>query len=274
MRPPSAAGVATLSTLLLSGCTFEPGDWFATLSPSFQAAYVPRADRDAGEGWQRLSSDYQVKVTAARLQLGEITLLAAAGGRAQSFDPAHPPAGYTLCHNGHCHSTDGRLVPYAEIEAQLAAGGSVSALQPVLALTVGGSLDLLLPAPQSPSCEPSCHLDQVTVLRSRAPISTLMLEGTARDGRSPPRFVGEKPFHWQITGTADGGPPATTPPGLEAEMNLPADRDHPPRVELGLRVELDASVFDGVDFSGPELEVDRLLANLTSGRFLLATISR
>jgi hypothetical protein len=276
MRPRSICLTLSLSAALtaaLAGCTFESGDWFATVTPSFQAAYVARADRDAGGGWQRLSSDYQVKVTNARLELSEIALLAATGGKSTSFDPAHPPPGYTLCHNGHCHSTDGRLVPYAEIEAELAGGGSSSGLQAAMTLPVDGTLDLLAPAPRSLSCKPSCHLDQVTVLRASAPITTLVLEGLVRDGRMPGRFPGEMPFHWQVSSAIDAG--SATPPPLEREMNLPADRDHAPQVRLDLRVELDATLFDGIDFSGPpEAAEARLLANLKAGKYLLATASR
>ena len=35
------------------------------------------------------------------------------------LDPAKPPAGYSLCHGGHCHADDGRLVDYAEVQTEL-----------------------------------------------------------------------------------------------------------------------------------------------------------
>ena len=130
--------------VLLAGCTFEAGGPFATLSASLRAGYVVPADRDAGDGWQRLSSDYQVRVTTVRLQLDDIQLLAAGEGAA-SFDPSNPPAGYSLCHNGHCHSSDGRLVPYADIEAELA-GASGGQTTPAVSLVVGEALDLTGPA--------------------------------------------------------------------------------------------------------------------------------
>ena len=37
-----------------------------------------------------------------------------------------PPPGYSLCHGGHCHTTDGGIESYEEIEAKLAGGGAVT----------------------------------------------------------------------------------------------------------------------------------------------------
>ena len=99
-----------------------------------------------------------------------------------------------------------------------------------------------------------------------------------RDGRQPARIV-ETPFRWQLTG---GGDTAAAPLTLEAELDLPLDRRHPPLVSVGLRVELGAAIFDGVDFAalpaaaGLDLAPadSRLRANLAEGRFLTATIAR
>ena len=57
------------------------------------------------------------------MELDPIALLARREARPTRLRPGKPPPGYTLCHNGHCHHPSGRLVPYAEIEAELAGGG-------------------------------------------------------------------------------------------------------------------------------------------------------
>jgi hypothetical protein len=262
-----------LVPLCLAGpaCTLEPGGWFGSLSASLTAAYGLRPDRDAGDGWQRLSNDYQVKVTAARLELGDIRLLAAGEGSAMArFDPARPPAGYSLCHNGHCHRADGRLVPYAEIEAELAGGQGAAGLTAAVTLIPPETLDLLVPSDEALPCTPDCNLDRGRILRAAAPVTVLSIEGAVRDGRQPPRLV-ETPFRWQLAG---GGDAAAAPPTLEGELDLPLDRRHPPVVDLGLRVELGAAIFDGVDFAALAQAEDRLRANLAEGHFLTATIAR
>jgi hypothetical protein len=236
-------GGALLLLLVPSACTFEPGTWFATMSPSLTASYQPRPDRDAGSGWQKLNHDYQVLVTRAHLELDDIALLGAVGGAATQFDPADPPPGYTLCHNGHCHSAEGRLVPYAEIEAQVA-GGPGGGLQAVVTLPMDDSFDLLAPVDRRLSCKPSCNLDRIRILRAEAPIRRLILEGKVRDSRTPPRLP-ETAFRWEARPVSTG---ETT---LTAEVDLPADRDHPPAVALGLHIDMGATLFDGVEFAGP-----------------------
>ena len=137
-----ARALVWLAACSSAACTFEAGNWFATLSPSLSAAYLPRTDRNVGEeqNWQKLSNDYQVRIVRATLELGKIGLLSSTGGGdSGGFDPARPPPGYTLCHNGHCHNVDGRLVPYAEIEAELAGGRSGTGLQPIV--TAAGGRD-------------------------------------------------------------------------------------------------------------------------------------
>jgi hypothetical protein len=266
---------AMLLLLFLGGCTFEPGRWFATLRPSLTAAYVARQDRDAGEGWQKLSTDYQIKITALRMELEPIALLASSGGGATRFDPANPPPGYTLCHNGHCHHESGRLVPYAEIEAELAGGGV--GLRAAVSLVVDGALQLVTPAERTLGCQPSCNLDRVAIVRASAPIRSMAIEALVRDGRVPAR-VPESMWGWRL-GPADGGATAAAPV-LTAELDLPASERHPPDVALGLRLELTAGLFDGVDLAaaaggvlaGPGEE--RLLQNLREGSFLTASVHR
>ncbi len=59
-------------------------------------------ERDVGDGWQRLASDFEVKLDDVSLTLQALALLPGAEA-ALAFDPAAPPPGYSLCHNGHCH---------------------------------------------------------------------------------------------------------------------------------------------------------------------------
>ena len=282
---PRASITLAVALTAAGGCTFEPGRSFATLTPSLRAAYRVPADRDAGDGWQRLSNDYQVRITAARLELGEIALLGAAPGAARtSFDPARPPPGYTLCHNGHCHAADGRLVPYAEIEAELAGqGGGGRGLEAAVTFVVDAPLDLIATEDRALACKPGCELGRTRILRASAPITRLVVEGVARDGLAEKRLPGELRFRWEQR------PPAApaTAPVLDAEMDLPADRGHDPDVTLRLAIEPGPALFDGVDFArvspgdpvdlggpGNEAAAERLRRNLVENRFMTATVSR
>lgn len=239
----------TLASLLLAlalsasaACTFAPGDWFAELDPFLDAAFVPLADRDAGAGWQRLDTDYQALVSTASITIERIDLLDA-GGASVAFDPANPPPGYSLCHNGHCHHESGRLVPYEEIEAELGgAGGPVA----VLGLPVGTiDLDAGFSAPLD--CVPHCGLPLSDIRVARARLERLVLEGRIRDGRASPR-IAETTFRVELLleGAGDSADPAAV---LDAPIALPVDRRHDPEVDLALFLLPTVALFDGIDFA-------------------------
>ncbi|MFL5358369.1 hypothetical protein [Archangium sp.] len=69
-----------LCGLALGGCAWEPGQGFAVVEPTVHTAYEPLSDRAADNDYQRLASDYQVRVESASLRLSSIELLASAGG--------------------------------------------------------------------------------------------------------------------------------------------------------------------------------------------------
>ncbi len=223
--------------VLLSGCTLAPGTDFAVLHPSFEGRFAERADRDAGAGWQKLDTDYQARLDSAALVIEAIELqdLGEGAGR---FDPARPPEGYSLCHNGHCHHESGRLVPYEEIAAEMAGG---SGRRTVVSLPVG-PVDLLAPERRALECEPQCGLPRAHLRRARAAVVRVRLEGRVRDGRAAPRLLGERSWRWvQAFETA--------PLRLDSAIDVPADRRHPPEVTLHLELELTARWLDGLDWA-------------------------
>jgi hypothetical protein len=237
---PTLAGWFSFLLFVLSGCTFEPGTHFATVSATLQASFVMLPDRALADGWQRLASDYEIRIQRAAVELGDVRLFQA-GGAALGFDPARPPPGYTLCHGGHCHSVDGRLVPYDEITAALTGGGGPRA---VLTLAGAGTVDLLAATERPLACEPDCHLPAGKVTRARAIIGGLVIEGQVRDGRSPSRLPAEAPFRWA---TAAMTAPLTEVAG---PLDLPVDNRHPPEVSLRLSLTLTGRLFDDVNFAG------------------------
>jgi hypothetical protein len=243
-----------LPLLLLAGCAWEPGEGFAVLEPTVRVAYTPLADREAGDGFQRLSSDFQVRVSRASLELPGIELLGRSGGGGPtSFDPANPPPGYSLCHGGHCHNDAGALIPYEDIEAELGGGATTT---PVATLPVG-SVDLLTPETREVACQPDCELPNTTVSRGRWSVTGLHLEGVVRDSRQPPRFAGERPFRLELSPTGVNPEPVVV---ISGDLDVPSDREHDPRVSLELMLEVTPAVFDAVDWAattvGPNGVVD------------------
>lgn len=235
---------ASLVVGLAAGCAFGPGDSFAELHPTVRAQYVVPEDRAVEGGFARLSSDYQVRIDEAVVELGAAELTATSGGGGGgTFDPANPPPGYSLCHGGHCHRDDGALIPYEEIQAELSGGPSRTTL---VTLPVNEAFNLLEAREITPGCEPDCLLDRTEVTAVRMGVSRILFKGVARDGRASPRIMGEVPFtiEW----------PAGTAPEtlfLEARVELPIDRAHPPEVLLEAAVIAAPSLFDGIDFAAP-----------------------
>jgi hypothetical protein len=239
--------VLALFPLAAGGCAFGSGDAFADLSASLDAELVALPDRDVGEGWQKLSNDYEVRFTRAAIAVESIDLLDAGGGGGgdgATFDPANPPPGYSLCHNGHCHADDGRLVSYEEIAAELAGGGSGPST--VVSLTGADDLDLLAGASVDLDCDPGCGLPQATIARASLVPAQLALEATVRDGRQPPRLEGELELRAELPAAGADEP---VPPSFDAAVDLPADREHEPDVTLSMRVEASAALLDGIDMA-------------------------
>ncbi len=218
---------------LLAGCTFAPGGGWVTLErATLDAALVPGEARDLGE--DRVLSDlaWTVQLHSLWLELGEVELQELQGGLGASFDPADPPAGYSLCHGGHCHASDGSLVSYAEIEAELAGGGA--SWQTVVWLPVERELDLLggevleldvLPSPELPMAD----LGRLGVAATR-----LELEASASvEGSDEVQLMVDLPL---------GG-------AFSADLDLRVDRDQSPRIQLDLTLEPGGTLFDGLDFA-------------------------
>ena len=230
----------------LPGCTTSAGDWFANVTATFEASYVPRADRDVGGGWQKLNTLYQARMTRALVTIETISLDDLGGGSSDriTFDPAHPPAAYSNCHNGHCHASDGRLVPYAEIETELAGGGPAT-VRTIVTFPVGEA-DLLAPVRRGLACEPRCGLDEGHARRARATLTRVVFEGLVREGRSPARLEGEVPWRWEAALATGSGPMQGT---LDAQIDLPADNGHPPDVRLDLTLAVSARLLDDVEWA-------------------------
>lgn len=257
--------------LLATGCAFDAGDGFAVLEPTVRAAYTSPAAREVGDGYQRLSSDFQVRLTTARVRLEKIDLLGSSGGGGPTaFDPANPPPGYSICHNGHCDRDDGAQVSYEDVAAELAGGGATATTVATLPV---GELDLLAPETRRLECQPDCELPQTTVSNGRWTLTSVRLEGNVRDSRATPRFPGERPFRFEITSSSTQAEPAAV---ITGALDVPSDRENAPRVLLDLTLELTPVSFDPIDWAAAEPGLDGvvdLTTHTTTRAQLLKAIS-
>lgn len=236
---PHPLRLVALTAALSAGCTFTPGGGFGTLGEAtFAAAFEPGA-RDLGDGGALTDLLYRVRLDSATLSAGDLVLAELSGGGGASFDPAQPPPGYTLCHGGHCHSEDGALVDYADIEAELA--GGAASFVPVLTFPLGGDLDLLAGrvldlAP----VEDGALLPAAEVSKATLDVTRIRLAGSVSGGPEG-SGIGEIGVPLAVDLAVSGQ--------VGAGLEMPIARDEDPIIDLSVRLVVDGAVFDGIDFA-------------------------
>lgn len=231
-----------------SGCAIEPGHGFATIEDaSISAALVPGAARDLGEDTILTNLGYQVKLTSASLSIDRAelqTLEDGGSGGAGDFDPANPPPGYSLCHSGHCHHESGRLVPYAEIQAELAGGGA-PAYRPVAIFPIAKSFDLLRGELWTvDEVEPSRELPKTSIARAVVRVGSIALAGRVRAG---PESI-DAPFEAELLLSGV----------MVRTLATAIDRHGKKTLDVVVSVELGGEVFDDLPF-GELLQSDRII---------------
>jgi hypothetical protein len=219
----------------LGGCADGPGHGFATLeSAELSGRLEPGVARDLG-GAVLTNRGYEVSLVSLDIDVERLALEALQGGaEAAPFDPAHPPPGFLLCHGGHCHAVDGRLVEYAEVEAGLA--GGQAAFVPIVSLPVSAPLSLEpAGALGLVDFEPSDELVETTLRRASVLISGFRASGS-------------------VTGSgidAAGAPLSVDlalPSSLSKDLTLAINREGPERLELRVVITADGTLFDDLDF--------------------------
>jgi len=189
--------------LTAAGCATLPGEGFGTVTDAALAVRWQgqgRAPADAPGTW--LSAGYRFALDAEGLAVrtGQMVLEGTTGAAAAganpagaagaAFDPARPPAGFTLCHNGHCHATDGRLVAYEQVPMEAArAAGTLVTVSFADLLPQGARSGVGPGVPESRqalSCG-RCAMPEGQLVSVALPISGMTLSGTvtSRDPGSP-----------------------------------------------------------------------------------------
>lgn len=172
--------------LLLSAtiaCTLDEGEPWGRAELSL-AAYAPVEGAGGDSNAILTPYDYRIDISRLDIEFEAIELvISGESSGPQRFDPANPPAGYSLCHNGHCHAADGSLVDYADIEREL--GGSNVAARTILQAIEGSTT--LIPAANAPvplgECVDDCALPRGAVQEVRVIVHGLRLEARVEDLR-------------------------------------------------------------------------------------------
>lgn len=220
--------------LVQTGCAFEPGDPWGVAAFELDARFDD-AGRGDGDGRLRTSRDYRVQVDEVDVTLLSVALELAGADEASGFDPANPPPGYSLCHNGHCHADDGRLVDYEEIAVESGGGGArvANAIDASIALS-----DVAVPVPLG-ECDDGCRVPRGRLNAVSLEIASLRVEGVAFDTREPSRLP------------TDGV--AFVVHGAGGRLSVPiegtVDDDSPLALDLPISWVVSATLFDEVDFA-------------------------
>lgn len=249
---------------LLSACALDAGEPFATVRPTFSAAFAHEHERETDDGFWRLASGFEIAVEAAAIEVESIALLSSADGVAtEVFDPANPPEGYSNCHGGHCHADDGGTVDYADIEAALL-GAESAPLATVLTLILDAPVDLLNVALLVPDCHAStlegCGLEAGTLRRAELKLRRLTLHLAVRDSEQPARV---EPRHVdlaiELTGDAHGT--------FAHAVDFTAERHGERFFDLDMSLTLSAAIFDEVDWAASEIDAHAIAHALSHAAF-------
>lgn len=235
-----------------SGCTLLAGQPWGQAELSLAVELDIDDSRLTDEGWLKTSDDFAIDLTQLDVGVTGLRLLSAdgdtpsRGASGEVFDPASPPPGYSLCHNGHCHADDGRLVDYEDIEAELAGGGVTTGPVTVVGQSVLNSPLALWPEADDvelDACTGGCQLDRVSLSSAAVGVTEVTFAGRVVDLR-PASTARLPPQGILVEGEVDAAAL------LEADLDERFDRDQPLGLRLTAVALLAPTLFDRVAFDG------------------------
>ena len=195
MRRSAADGILAAAALALGlfGCTFDDGNPWGEAEVGLRASFEVPASRVRPDGSVKTARDYAVKLDVLKLTFSTLTIgmTEGEGDTPAGFDPAAPPEGFSLCHNGHCHGADGKLYSYAEVAAAAAGGGSAGGAAPVVTVDVGTEDGVALA--ETPVDVPlagcPCDLPRGTFTAAQLTVTRLQVRGSVTDLRPTSRLA-------------------------------------------------------------------------------------
>ncbi len=257
---------ALMAVAALAGCAFDDGNPWSEMSATLSVTFDD-ASRAGDEGEIRTSNDYLVDLERFSFTVSSVQLLRY-GAAGLTFDPASPPAGYSLCHNGHCHADDGSLVSYEEVVIN-EAGSSTSAIV-AFAPDLNAELTDSDGAVVELACDGSdCELPRGEIHAVELEVTELEFAATVRDRPGATATLDEP-----ISVQGFGAPSMT----LTALVEWKVDDGWPLRFRAGIELVITAEIFDGIDwtthaepgFAG--YIVDEVQAGITEHALLSATV--
>ena len=226
------------SALLVSSCTFT-GDG----DPWGEVAFDVEASFQAGErlesGRVLTSRNYSIEVSEVELHLGSVTLNLVPAGTNQDFDPANPPEGFSLCHNGHCHADSGELVSFEDVAIIAAqregdAGGVTQAIDARMLLS---STPTAVPLSE---CSDACQTNFGELASVDLNVVGISFEGRVFDTLQEARLSDE------------GVPISATIPlnlNLQRKVGTAADKSTPVGIGVDVDLVLDGTLFDKIEWA-------------------------
>jgi hypothetical protein len=258
-------GIVLLVTA--ASCAFEPGQPWGVAEFDVTASFDP-PDSRLENGALKTSKDYRVELDTLEVEFDVVELEIASGGEVAAFDPANPPEGYSLCHGGHCHSDDGRLVPYDEIEAEVS-GGDLVVTQSLESSPVSLGVDARTIALDM--CTNDCELPPGALSLVRLRLHEVHVAGTVSDVRDridPTRFDETFELSVDLTRTVKGavGKGEAGLVSVDVEYGAPA--------ELFDGVDFETAISEDGEFAMPEAIAEALTETLNEHSLLEVSVEQ
>lgn len=243
-------GATAFALVAAVGCTFDDGEPWGEAHPSLAVRFDVPESRRTADGALRTANDYALTISALDLSLGSLSLGFSEDTDAPAgFDPAAPPAGFTLCHNGHCHGPGGKLFSYAEVAAVAGGGGAGGPGADAIVADVDApdGVPLTAETRDVPLSGCPCDVPRGRLTGAAVAVTGLRVRATVRDLRATPRLASTE------TAVDVFIPLDTT---LQAPLSARIDRDEPVTVAVDALLVVTPHVLDALDFAQPAISAE------------------
>jgi hypothetical protein len=230
-----------LLLLAYTGCALDDGQGFTVAKLTADIQW-DSSRRIGDDGRFTTSKSYQIEFDEFELSVRAVALTTSPQLSTDAFDPADPPAGYSLCHNGHCHADSGELVDYDEIILSL--GGSNASKEVAQLVEAPVSLDLRRVSDvQSLSLgictdlSATCEVGPDSVNAATMHVSSASIKlRVFQEGTLP-----EEGFEFDLT--------APIISGIQKPVTIALEADGPREIALDLSLIVNESIWDHIEFS-------------------------
>jgi hypothetical protein len=227
--------------LALAGCTFEDGEPWGSATLALTARFDVPKDRRTPDGALKTANDYAIDDLRLEVVLTGFSLAVSEDADAPAgFDPANPPEGFTLCHNGHCHGPGGKLYSYAETAVAAGGGGTTGGAGVTADVDAPDGVRLEATPTDVPLLGCPCDLPRGRITAASLAVTGLRVRGTVRDLRPENRLSA-------ATAAVD----LTVPLDITLNAPLSARIDRGESVEVAVEAGLTVTphVLDALDFA-------------------------